>query len=328
MLQAQTLLLQHTAAFTKMAPTAFISAMTASGGTEADCRTFTTETIKDIKQTVSSSQALLDDVDTGSGCAAMGQDAVTTSTAVVTAAKAKLATAKSDATTKQSAEETACSASFKLSPLSLTEFKSGVIQKGCVDISNDANYIAVDSACTSATAASAAADQAVVAANTKVTDTEAALASVVAEASRLMSGCLCRAHKGQTAAWASASSATASHAADWKAAHEVICALDKTTTCTVPTCPTVTKPTVATGVENADTQHCTAAPTKAPTNAPTKAPTKAPTNAPTPPCNCYCINARGNDCFNLHDSVRWVPNGEQCSGRGRHSCYGNCRCAN
>ena len=144
MLQAQTLLLQHTATFTKMSPTAFISAMTSSGGIEADCRTFATGTIKDIKQTVTESQALLDVVDTGSGCAAMGQDAVTTATAVVTAAKAELATAKSEATTKQSAEETACSATFEVAPLSLTGFKSGATQIRCVDHSKEASYIAVD----------------------------------------------------------------------------------------------------------------------------------------------------------------------------------------
>merc|ERR1711865_1359751 len=55
---------------------------------------------------------------------------------------------------------------------------------------------------------------------------------------------------------AAASTATAAHAADWKQAHELICALDKTTTCTVPTCPTVTQPTLAAGVATADTEHC------------------------------------------------------------------------
>ena len=129
---------------------------------------------------------------------------------------------------------------------------------------------------------------------------------MVAEASRLVSGYLCRVHKRQTAAWASASSATASHAADWKAAHEVICALDKTTSCTVPTCPTVTKPTVATGVETADTQHCTAAPTKAPTKAPTNVPTGTPTRCRTeqPECTGYrTLDYNSNSCAGGYTSV-------------------------
>merc|ERR1711957_506591 len=280
--EAQTMLLQHTAAFTKMSPTGFISAVASSGGTEADCRTFATATTTDISTTVKSQQGLLDAVATGSSCAAMGQDAVAAATAVVTAAKAKLETAKTNAATKQSAEEAACSATFEVAPLSLGDFKSGVLPNvRCVDISNEAGYTAANSACTSATTISAAADQAVLAVKTEVTNAEAALASVVAEASRLKSGCLCRVHKAQAAAWASASTATAAHATDWKQAHEVACALDKTTTCTVPTCPTVNKPTVADGVANADSEHCTTAPTKSPTKTPTQYPTtQAPTDAP------------------------------------------------
>ena len=165
------MLLQHTAAFTKMSPTAFISAIASSGGTETDCRTFAAKTIKDIKETVTSTQETMGTVDTGSRCAAEGQDAVTSATAVVTAAKAKLATAKTDAATKQRSKEAACSATFEVAPLSLTGIKSGVYRIQCVDHSKEARYIAVDAACTSATTASTEADQAVVAANTKVTDT-------------------------------------------------------------------------------------------------------------------------------------------------------------
>jgi hypothetical protein len=96
-----------------------------------------------------------------------------------------------------------------------------------------------------------AAVTALTAAKTLATDAETARDDVVKEASRLESGCLCRIHKEQKAAWAEATSAAASHAADWKSAHEIICALDKTTTCTVPTCPTLTKPTLAAGVSDA-----------------------------------------------------------------------------
>merc|ERR1712195_47917 len=242
--ERQTMLLQHTAAFTKMSPTAFISAMASSGGSETDCRTFADETIKNIKITVKSTQGMVDAVDTGSGCAALGQVEVTAATAVVTAAKGELETAKTDAATKQTAEEAACSATFQVAPISLTLFKSGV-RANCVDISNDASYTAADAACPSATTTSAAADQAVVAAKAKVK--------------------------------ASSAEATATHATDWKASHEVICALEKTTTCDVPTCPTVTPPTLADGVANADTQHCTPEPTTSPTRSPTRSPTQYPT---------------------------------------------------
>ena len=101
---------------------------------------------------------------------------MTTATAVVTVAKAELDTAKTDAATKQSAEDTACSVNFEVAQLSLTATKSCMLQAGCLDISNDASYTAVDAACTSATTSFAAADQAVVAANAKVTNAQTALA--------------------------------------------------------------------------------------------------------------------------------------------------------
>jgi len=245
------MLLQHTAAFTEMSPTAFISAMASSGGSETDCRDFATKTTTDISTTVTSTQKMLDDVDTGSSCAAMGQDAVTAATAAVTAAKAKLETAKTDKATKQSAKEATCSAMFQVVPLSLAGFKSGLLKKACLDISDMVGFTTADAACTLATTISTTADQAVVTATTKVTDADAALAADVAEASKLKRACLCRVNKEQKAAWAAASTTIASHAADWKQAHEIVCALDKITTCTVPTCPAVTQPALANGVANA-----------------------------------------------------------------------------
>jgi len=249
--EAQTMLLQHTAAFTEMSPTAFISAMASSGGSETDCRDFATKTTTDISTTVTSTQKMLDDVDTGSSCAAMGQDAVTTATAAVTAAKAELETAKTDKATKQSAKVAACSATFQLAAFNLGSFKNGQLDKACVDISGMVGYTTADAACTTATTISTAADQAVVTATTKVTDAEASLATDVKEASKLKRACLCRVKAAQTEAWTAASTTIASHAADWKQAHEIVCALDKSTTCTVPACPAVTKPAVAAGVANA-----------------------------------------------------------------------------
>merc|ERR1711935_1131290 len=55
--ERQTMLLQHRAAFTKLSSTAFIAAMTSSGGSEEDCRTFADKTIKDIEATITTTQA-------------------------------------------------------------------------------------------------------------------------------------------------------------------------------------------------------------------------------------------------------------------------------
>jgi len=244
--ERQTMLLQHTAAFTTMSPTAFISAMTSSGGNEATCRSFADETIKTIDKTVTSTQGEVDAIETGHSCAALGQDAVKAEEAKVAAAKLVVQNAKADVASKTIAKDTAASA-----PYTVTFDLMSTSQPNCLDVSGESSYLAVKNARDTAIAELEAAVTALTAANTKVTGTEASLATVVTEASRLESGCLCRIHKEQKAAWAEASTATAAHAADWKSAHEIICALDKTTTCTVPTCPTLTKPTLAAGVSDA-----------------------------------------------------------------------------
>jgi len=273
--ERQTMLLQHTAAFTTMSPTAFISAMTSSGGNEATCRSFADETIKTIDKTVTSTQGEVDAIETGHSCAALGQDAVKAEEAKVAAAKLVVQNAKADVASKTIAKDTAASA-----PYTVTFDLMSTSQPNCLDVSGESSYLAVKNARDTAIAELEAAVTALTAANTKVTGTEASLATVVTEASRLESGCLCRIHKEQKAAWAEASTATAAHAADWKSAHEVICALDKTATCTVPSCPTVTQPTLAAGVATADSEHCTIAPTATPTNAPT----------PPPTCNRYACS--------------------------------------
>merc|ERR1712086_202488 len=263
--ERQTMLQQHTAAFTSMSPTAFISAMTSSGGTEATCRSFADETIKTIDKTVTATQGEVDAIETGDGCAALGQDAVKAEEAKVAAAKLVVQNAKADVASKTIAKDTAASA-----PYTVTFDLMSTSQPNCLDVSGESSYLAVKNARDTAIAELETAVTALTAAKTKATD-------VVKEASRLESGCLCRIHKEQKAAWAEASTATAAHAADWKSAHEVICALDKTATCTVPSCPTVTQPTLAPGVATADSEHCT----------------PEPTNAPTPPpCNPYRCSAK------------------------------------
>merc|ERR1712195_155704 len=56
--------------------TSFIQAMSKSGGTEADCRTFADTTIRTIGTDVTSEQGILNAEDTGEDCAEKGQDGV------------------------------------------------------------------------------------------------------------------------------------------------------------------------------------------------------------------------------------------------------------
>merc|ERR1712166_520516 len=256
-------------AFSSMTPTAFISAMTKSGGSKADCGTFASTTVSDIKTAVSSEQEELNAVANGDDCAAEGQTLVKSTKADVVSAQADVVTKQGLAATALTAKSTACSAGVDFSVgLELLESET------CYDYTSQTGYTQAKATCDSATTSLKTADAAVVTAQTVVTDYQATAANAVAEAARLESGCLCKAHKAQTAAWASVQEAHASHAADWKQAHEIICALDSATTCNFAACPAVTKPRVATGVENAVQDHCTEAPTATLTATPT---TDAPT---------------------------------------------------
>jgi len=252
-------------AFSSMTPTAFISAMTKSGGSKADCGTFARTTVADITTAVSTQQNVLDVLDNGDGCAAMGQTLVTSTKAAVVAAQAVVVTKQGEAATALATKNTACSA-----PVGFSVGLEALDANACYDYTRQTGYTEAKATCDSATTSLKTADANVVTAQTVVTDAQAAAADAVAEASRLTSGCLCRAHKAQTKAWTAATTAHASHAADWKQAQEILCALDSvSTSCNYDACPTVTKPRVADGVENADQNHCTEAPTATPTATPT-----------------------------------------------------------
>merc|ERR1712166_1664314 len=240
----------------------FIQAMANSGGTEVDCRTFAETTIETIRTDVTSEQKTLNAEDKGAECAQEGQTIVSSTQATLFTAKANVVTKKSTAMVALDAKATACTANVAFE-VGLDKLESSKEQ--CYDYTSQTSYISAKGTCTSVTSTFATADQDVVTAQTAATGLQQDYDNDVAAAAKLVSKCHCRVKKEQAEAWTAASKATAAHAADWKQAHEVICALDSatSTTCDIPTCPTVTQPTLAAGVSSED---CTkaAAPACAP----------------------------------------------------------------
>jgi len=245
---------------THSTPESFIQAMTSTGQTEAQCRTFATDTISGISAGVTSEQGVLDAVDTGATCAQMGQSSVgrrlLTGTAQdnLDAAQAQLLAAQAACAAATTAETAACSASVALSVNLGT-----LTAHQCYDYTSETSYTSVKAACDSATDAKNTACAAVPVAEDAVADAEEALANAVAEAARLKKACHCRVQAEQAAAWTAAQAATASHAADWKQAHEILCALDQSAAagsgqdeCEIPTLAEVTQPTLAAGVADED----------------------------------------------------------------------------
>merc|ERR1711865_1123544 len=302
-------------AFSSMTPTAFISAMTKSGGSKADCGTFARTTVSTIDTDVSSEQGVLNEVANGDDCAAEGQTLVTSTKDKVVAAQAVVVTKQGEAADALSAKNTACSAGVDFS-VGLEALES----QTCFDYTSQTGYTQAKATCDLKTSALTTANAAVVTAQTVVTNEQTAAAAAVAEASRLRSVCLCNAHKKQTAAWASATTDHASHAADWKQAHEILCALDSaTTSCNFDACPTVAKPRVAAGVETADQNHCTEAPAATPTTAVVAAATTTAVNT------CPLVNRKlCAQCTNVANA-QFTANVRTC-GRCANYVTGDCSC--
>merc|ERR1712166_1652187 len=203
----------------------FVQSTLKSGATVTQCRLFATGTINSIVSSVTSEQGTLAAVDTGAGCAQEGQSGVATATTNKANADADVVTKTQAVTDASATQATACNA-----PVTMVVNLPTLTASTCYGYTQEAQFLSVQAACD--------------AANTALSQANSALDAAVAEAARLMSECHCRVQAEQAAAWTAAGTATAAHVADWKQAHEVLCALDQTTTCTVPTCPAVTQPTL------------------------------------------------------------------------------------
>merc|ERR1712166_1687835 len=144
-------------AFSSMTPTAFISAMTKSGGSKADRGTFARTTVADIKAAALSQQGVLNAVANGDDCAALGQTLVKSTKAAVVAAQAVVVTKQGEAADALSAKNTACSAGVDFSVgLELLEAQT------CYDYTSQTGFTQAKAACVSATSALTTADAAVV----------------------------------------------------------------------------------------------------------------------------------------------------------------------
>ena len=253
--------MDHAAAFSKMSSTEFISTMISSkDGDAAECQAFATNVISDIGTSVDAEQDLLDAIDTGSGCASEGQEAVTKAQAALTTAQDNLAKSTADLASALNAKVTTCTAPVVLG-VSIRALGFGT----CYDYSSDPSVVTARSVCASFKVVLASADKTATTAQTKADDAQTAITDAEAEAARLQKECHCRVSSQQTEGlrWAGAQRATSTHEVEWKKAHEVLCALHKSSTsCVVATLSTLTQPTVADGVNGFTGNWTRAAPAK------------------------------------------------------------------
>jgi len=119
----------------------------------------------------------------------------------------------------------------------------------------ESTYIAAMESCDAATATATTTQETYTTAQVATADATTALADAVAESARLTSHCNCRVQHEQAEAWTAASAEVTGHAALWKQANEVLCALGQNggaDNCQYDACPTFTQPTTAAGVADED----------------------------------------------------------------------------
>ena len=175
--------------------TSFIQAMSKSGGTETDCRTFATTTINTIKASVKSEQGILNAEDTGEDFAEKGQGDVANAQGKLDAANKDQLAKQGVAATRLNAKKTACTASVAFN-VNLDTLES----KECYDSTKEQSYINAKSTCTSATSAMTKADEAVTIAKTTVKDGQREYDDAQTQAAQLKSACHCRVQRDQAAA--------------------------------------------------------------------------------------------------------------------------------
>merc|ERR1712166_1394040 len=241
----------HREAFANLSAADFIQTVSSSGGSEADCEQFANDTIADIKATVIDQQRIVDEVPSGDLCAAEGQEEVIKAKNATETAKTEAEAAEKALNTTETDKARICTAGVDLPTVYLNQ-----LQNSCFNYEDTLAYKVAKSKCKDAKEAVKKATEAAKQAKEDVKAKEDEQEEHEKEAQRLKSGCLCDTHQRQTKIQAAQEKATSTHQSEWTRAHEVLCALKQTPECDIPPCPTVTQPTLAAGVANADTQHC------------------------------------------------------------------------
>merc|ERR1712166_1201280 len=251
-----------------------VSEMIQAGSDWAACSELANATRDEVEDDIKTKQDMLDELDKGCGCAALGQDEVTRTVNEMNAAF----TAVTDAET---ALETATNAQVQLADQEFQFLQAGE----CGWIMTDSSYQTAHVTYTTAVTTLATA-------RTTYTLSVTAHADAVTEAARLKLECECATQSAHATAWADANQDNDANAAAWAQAHHIDCVVDHIAEadCSFGPAPGLTQPTLCDDIESVScaAESGSAAPVAPETAAPetaapeTAAPeTATPTVAPT-----------------------------------------------
>merc|ERR1712166_224201 len=240
-----------------------VTEMIQAGSDWTACSELANSTRDEVEDGVKTKQDMLDTLDKGCSCAALGQDEVTRTLNEMNDALKAETVAETALKTATNTQVQLCSHSFQF------------LQAG------DCDWIMTDSSYQTAhliyTKAVITLDEA----RTTYTVSVKAHKEAVAEAARLKLECECATQSAHAVAWADANADNDANAAAWAQAHHIDCVVDHIAEadCSFGPAPGLTQPTLCDDIESVS---CAAESKVSPSPSPSPSPPPTPTPSPAP----------------------------------------------
>merc|ERR1712195_272143 len=211
-----------------------VTEMIQAGSDWTACSELANATRDEVEDNVKTKQGMLDELDKGCGCAALGQDEVTRTLNEMNAALNAV-------TVAETALETATNAQVQLADQEFQFLQAGE----CGWIMTDSSYQTAHVTYTTAVTTLATA-------RTTYALSVTANADAVTEAARLKLECECATQSAHATAWADANQDNDANAAAWAQAHHIDCVVDHISEadCSFGPAPGLTQPTLCDDIES------------------------------------------------------------------------------
>merc|ERR1712195_439035 len=211
-----------------------VTEMIQAGSDWTACSELANATRDEVEDNVKTKQGMLDELDKGCGCAALGQDEVTRTVNEMNAALNAV-------TVAETALETATNAQVQLSSQSFQFLQAGECGWIMTDSSYQTAHLTYNTAVTKLATA-----------KTTYTLSVTAHTEAVTEAARLKLECECATQSAHAVAWADANADNDANAAAWAQAHHIDCVVDHIAEadCSFGPAPGLTQPTLCDDIES------------------------------------------------------------------------------
>merc|ERR1711865_474991 len=211
-----------------------VTEMLQEGADPTGCAEAANTTRDNVITNIETKQTLLDSLDQGCSCAALGQDEVTRTLMEMNAASAAVTVAETSLYTATHAQVTLSTQTYHL--------LSG----------NECGWTMIDAAYTSALTTYSLAVTTLDTARTTYTFSIQMQTEAVAEAARLKLECQCTVQNDHAQEWASANEDNAINQRAWEQAHQMDCVLAEIyyADCVIPPVPSLTQPSLCDDIES------------------------------------------------------------------------------